>query len=333
MALRWFQARPGRGEDSGLVPGFARVFSGQSPFYEVWYGKVDLGEGKAFWFRYTLSSGASRECASWAILFEEGGGRISAGKQLMPLSALEPAGRLVFSAQGNRLDGASAVGAAGELSWELGFRDLGRRFEHVPPALVALGLAKSSYSSCLMDMRWSGVIRRGGEELRFSEARGSLGHIYGKKHAHGWVWCHCNDFEGAPDVVFEGLSAQIRLGSWVSPPLSSFVLFLNARCYSFSSALKMIQARSEFGETAWRFQTSAQGATLEGEVSLDPERAVLVTYTDTDGSKLWCRNSKLSNLKLRLRDPSLGLDRTFTATRTAAFEVVSREKPAGAVTL
>ena len=44
-------------------------FTGQYPFYEVWYGKLNFDKEKALWFRYTLLNGVKQECAVWVIFF------------------------------------------------------------------------------------------------------------------------------------------------------------------------------------------------------------------------------------------------------------------------
>ena len=326
---------------------FARIYRGQAPFYEVWFGKLNIAPDLAFWFRYTLLDGAIQEASSWAILFHDG--RIEAGKESTDIKQLSPGNRLliprsetsnrfgqhpqVFHMGDNYLDAANAIGRAGSLGWDLSFHDRGRRFDHVPKTLTCLGLAKSQLSSCYLDLHFSGSIEDGDDEICFNDVPGMIGHIHGKRHAHEWAWAHCNHFDDAEDVVFEGLSARLRIAGRMTRPLSSFVLYVGKTRYAFSSIWKLTAAESEFGTGQWRFRTHHQGVTLEGELRAPSHDIAIVTYTDTDNSRLWCHNSKLSELRLHLVDSHRQIDRTFVAARTAAFEIVNRVEPKGDVML
>ncbi len=244
----WLARRSGR---PALVPGLGRTYLGQAPFYEVWFGKCNLAPGRAFWFRYTVLDGATSEAATWAIAFDEG--TILAGRDAFAVEELAPpnvrirshgsangaangaAGPQVFHSASGHLDGTRASGRARNLEWDLAIADSGRRFLHVPPVLAALGLAKTTYVVPLLDVRFSGEIRVGERTYPVSGAPGMIGHLYGKKSGHSWLWAHCNAFDGAPDVAFEGLTARVKVAGRLSPPLSTFVVFMGDRVYKFAS--------------------------------------------------------------------------------------------------
>jgi hypothetical protein len=96
----------------------------------------------------------------------------------------------------------------------------------------------------------------------------------------------------------------------------------------------MFSPNSFFGEGSWTFKTTQKGVTLEGEViAPSEEKIAVVQYTDTDDSSLWCYNSKLAELRLRITDPKRNLDKSFVAKETAAFEIVDRQSPKGGITL
>ncbi|MBF0106172.1 MAG: hypothetical protein HQM16_12695 [Deltaproteobacteria bacterium] len=324
-----------------LPRGLSAKYAGQKPYYEVWYGKIDISPGRAFWFRYTLLNGVTDEACTWAIVFDQK--KIVTGKDIFPLSRLSfpdrgstlhhnsikgKDGLQVLQLGSNRLDYGHAIGSAGQVSWNFGFEDLKKTFEHIPGIMQVLKIAKSTYTSCILDARFSGQICFHKKEVRFSKAKGMIGHIYGTRQAHEWAWSHCNSFQNAEGVVFEGITAKVRLGSVMSPPLSSFVVFIGDRCYPFSSIWRLARAPSIYTGGAWDFNTSCNGVKLEGQVRApSADKSAVVEYTDTDGSSLWCHNSKLSELKLRLCDPQHNLDREFYAKDTAAFEIVVRTPP------
>jgi len=325
---------------NNMAPGFAGIYPGKKPFYEVWYGKIDLAPGKAFWFRYTLLDGVKHESSVWAILFNDQ--KISTGKNTYTLDNLAPANSViipdhkdtqrfenhpqVFHIGKNHLDGANAIGQANNISWDLQFTDNNWRFEHVPSLMKALKLAKSIYYACFLDLRFSGTIKNNEEIINIENRPGMIGHIYGKKSAHAWAWAHCNNFGERKNVVFEGLSAQIKIGGKVSPPLTSFVFIVDNRLYAFSSTVKLFTAYSEFGDGKWSFTAKSEEAVLVGEATA-PGKVALVEYTDTDDSNLWCYNSKLADLRLEFTDLKSGKTEVFQSEGTTAFELVNRDKP------
>lgn len=344
VALTLFISRKSLKADE-MAEGFARLYSGNKPFYEVWYGKIDIAKGKAFWFRYTLLDGVKKEASVWALFFSEG--KVQAGKNTFSIDKLAPSNCLiipdhketarfekqqqVFHLGGNHLDGANAIGQAGVVSWDLQFTDNKWRYEHVPPLMKALKVTKSIYNACFLDLRFSGLIKNGDETISVENRTGMIGHIYGKKSANSWAWAHCNNF-GEQNVIFEGISAQIKLGGKVSPPLNSFVFIADNHLYNFTSTVKLFTSDSVFGNGKWTFTAKSNEAVLKGEATA-PANVALVEYTDTDDSNLWCYNSKLADLKLEFTLLKTGKTQTFVSQGTCAFELVNRNKPAGAVDL
>ncbi|MBI1908851.1 MAG: hypothetical protein HYS22_01610 [Deltaproteobacteria bacterium] len=316
-----------------LVPGFPRRHKGRGPFYEVWFGKVNIAPGKAFWFRYSLLDGKKRKAAIWGVFFDRE--KIEAGKEIHPLEDLAIS-HAAFHLGFAHLNETSARGQAGPLFWDLHWTMSGPHFDHGPWLIRRTGLIRNRYSACLLDIRISGslqVKRKGSsskdektETLLLDRAPAMIGHIGGIRQARSWAWAHCNQFEGETDVVFEGLSARIDLAKWTLGPLSSFVLFIGRQQYSFSSLSTIFQAESEVSEGRWLFSTKKGEVTLSGEI-IAPSPVAVVEYTDTDDSLLWCHNSNLASLKLRLVDLSKGVDRTLVAKGTAAFEWVDRTRP------
>jgi hypothetical protein len=348
VALSIWWARRGVPQTVRAHAGLARRYVGIAPFYETWFGQIDLGPDRAFWFRYTLLDGVTRETAVWAVLFDRG--RLRAGKVTWPIERLTPAGvqvlppgadparfreqAHVFHVADAHLDDGNAFGRAGDLSWELRLDDRGRRFRHVPRALRLLRLARSELDTAMADARFSGTIHVDGEALDVKTARGLVGHVHGTRFAHSWVWTHCTTFDNEESAVFEGLTARVRLGRRVSRPLSSFFLALDGREYRFSSTRRLFSASTAIHEGRFQFHTTANGVSLEGQVTTGgADREAVLTYTDTDGSPLWCTSGRLCTLRLRLVDTRRGMERVLIATHTAALELADRTPPRRTPTL
>ena len=316
------------------VPGLYQERPAVGPHYEVWFGKVDLAPGRALWVRYTLLDGTRREAAVWAILFKDG--LVHTGKEVFPISRAHLGNPrtpgVVFELEGSQLTEGHLHGAAGDIGWDLDFEDHGRRHALAPDTLRRVGLSKSAYDACYQDLRLRGRIRLGDEEVVVDGATGMLGHIRGSSQAHSWVWVHCNCWDDGDDAAFEALSARVAPGGILSPPLTSLVLHRGARSLTSSTPADLLATRSRIDGNCWRFAARAGTGLLTGVATFSGPVA-LVEYTDTDGTKLWCSNSKLSDLTIRLRDPLRRVDRTLTSTGRAAFEIVNRTPPVRAVDL
>ncbi len=327
------------------VPGFDRRWNGTGPHYEVWYGKVDLPGDRALWFRYKTLDGVIDEASCWAVVFD--GDQIVGGKSRWWLNDVADPGPVVaadmesdvgpplrfegryavFRAGDAHLDDANAIGCAGPIHWDLHWRDSGRRFRFVPSWLENLGIADSTYDSCFSDLRVEGRVRWRDTVVEFDGAPGMIGHIQGTNIAgHSWAWSHCNNFDGDVDACFEGLSARALIGGFRSPLMTALVLFVDDRCYRFHGPLQIWKTRSCFDRQCWTFNADNGEARLVGKVEA-PDDLALVRYTDTDGSDVWCYNSKLGDLELRLRDRERHLEQTLRSTGRAAFETVTRDDP------
>jgi hypothetical protein len=309
-----------------------------SPSYEVYFGKVDLAPRRALWFRYTHLRGQQagvpfEEHASWAVLFDEG--RVLAGRAFSSVDATlrPPEPGLLMEAGRGRLDATRASGEAGPIAWSLGYTHDGLFVSHVPALLRVLGLARSVYEIPVVDARLDGWVQVGGARLDVRGCTGMIGHIQGRRSPLRWAWAHCNHFDQGEDAAFDGLSVRVLLGGRESPTMSSFVLRLDGRLHRFSSILGVFRARASWDRYRWSFEASEGDWRLAGEALAPPfedeggRRVALVEYTDTDGSRLWCWNSKLASLRLRLVNLQDGVERLLVSTGAAAFEVVDRVRP------
>lgn len=303
-------------------------YTGDDPFYEVWYGKVNIGPGRAFWFRYTLLDGTVREAASWAILFDRND--IMGDRRVFPLEdlSLPGEGTTIFFVDDQQLKADGARGRCGDLRWNLQWTSRRRGFRYIPPWIEDLGLSPGNYDSCLPDLNVEGTVGTGTETYELNGVPGMVGHIYGRRMSgRAWGWIHCNDFVDRSDAVFEALALQLgegTIGRWVSP-VSWYVLYIGERRRVFRPPLTLWRADNTVGSEGWTFRVRGSGDRLEGRVRR-PDRTALVEYTDTDGSKRWCENSKLASLELTYQ-PVDGDPVQLRADGTSAFEWVSRNPP------
>ena len=295
-------------------------FKGQYPFYEVWYGKLNFGGDKAFWFRYTLQSGLTKESALWAIFFN--GPRIAAQKKIFSLSEINLENHITCPS--GSLDEHHVEGHTGQIRWALTYQHNHEAFDPVPALLKKLHLTKSLTQTPVLNARFQGVIDVEGNTYEVKNSPGMIGHVWGKKQALEWTWCHCNQFLSSDDVVFEGLSARIPILKWKSPPLTSLYIKYNGQVHLLNTLYNLITIRSAYGCGLWEFVAKNRDISLKGTAATSPEHMAVVTYTDTDGSLLYCHNSKLADLELCVEEFKTGRKYTFKSEKKAALEWVTR---------
>lgn len=313
-------------------------------FQEVWYLKLnDAGAGRALWLRFTIlvrSDGSKRIAETWAIAFHRTDGSVlkTALKHTRRLDVFVPGaeeempslriGNCFFS---DNATGGELQDKGRSIRWDLTMRperDLG--FDFVPQSLARARLVKNTALTVFEDLRFNGWSEVDGQRHEWRDAPGMQGHLAGPKNGHSWVWGHCNTFrdeQGNPvDCVWDGLMARARLGrAKGTPPLTSMLIFHEGRAYRLNRTRQALRTPSHADDTGWSFDARFQSITFHGQVRAARGQFAGVTYEDTDGSLLYCYNSKVSDMTIQVRRGD-ALERTLTAVGTVAFEVVTRER-------
>jgi hypothetical protein len=325
------------------------VFNPASPpaggHQEVWYLKLnDTGAGRALWLRFTLlvsADGRRRLAEVWAIDFERGetGIRKTGVKETSDLSAwaimLQPAGGTGFTIGDCFFSDTATWGCVRnnehEIRWDLTMRpETDCAFNFVPGILTRARLVKNLAITPFEDLRFSGWSVVDGEKRQWKNAPGMQGHLAGPKNGHSWAWAHCNTFldeEGRESsCIADLLSARARIGnSGALPPLSAMFFYYNSQAFPCNRFRHALRSRSDYGPSHWEFEARTRGHVFRGSISASLEEFAGVTYEDTDGSHLYCHNSKVSAMTLEIfREGALA--QTLHAEHSAAFEFVTREK-------
>ncbi|MBI4924385.1 MAG: hypothetical protein HY843_00555 [Bdellovibrio sp.] len=320
-------------------------------YQEVWYLKLnDPKTQKALWLRFTLlltKSGYKKIAETWAIFFQkkEETGEIqkTALKQTFPISEFSSIQNenLIKIIIGNSFltsfHTKGQIQAKGQsLEWDLDMKPLTtNQFDLVPSSLSKSKLVKNTALTVYENLSFSGDLILQGEKHRFENAPGMQGHLAGTKNGHSWVWAHCNyfldDHGNRAPVVFEGLSARAKLPFAIpSPKLSTFYFLYRENEFPANTLWSAIRSKSTLNFTEWSFETEhrdLEGNNLifKGQIKAELKSFAGITYEDTDGSFLYCANSKLAEMILvvfRNGKP----EARFYAPFTAAYECVSRQK-------
>lgn len=320
-------------------------------FQEVWYLKLnDPASQRALWLRMTLlisANGFRQVAETWAVYFQRGANReVSklALKQTHDLKAFQASpqgfgdggiriGDCEFS--GGRIRG--RIQSKGRsMSWDLSLASAQEaHFNLVPEALRRSGLVRNTAVTAAEDLVVNGTTeitdeRGATESIAWANAAGMQAHLSGPKSPHSWVWGHCNLFVGESGrpvpFVFEGLSARARLiGPLPSPRLSTFYFLYEGKPYAFNSLWESLRVKSAHSLTEWSFQADRGDLSFRGKSKAEHKDFAGLTYEDTNGSLLYCANSKLSDLQIHVYRRGK-LENSFYSNGMAAFEVVSRQK-------
>jgi hypothetical protein len=315
-------------------------------YNEVWHLKLnDPSSRRALWLRFSLlstSNGFHRVAEIWAVLFKrnENGEVIkTAVKQTHNISAFSllsaesgtsfSIGNCTFS---EGMTKGEIVSKGQKISWDLKIVPAcGGKFNMIPPVLGNTRLIRNKAATVFEDLRFNGVTDVNGEQIQWKQALGMQGHSSGTYNGHSWVWGHCNTFideQGrAVEFVFDGLSGKGRLGGSMipTPKLSTFYFLYQGKEYLFNSLWDSIRARSENTKNEWKFQAERGDLLFKGHIRGEHRDFAGITYEDTDGSLLYCANSKLSDMTILIYRKGK-LESTLEARGTAALEVVGRAK-------
>ena len=321
-----------------------RRWDGESAgHYEVWFLTLNhVASQSGFWFRYTLevpqAESEDRPCRAelWASFFDR-----AAPERNFGLVRASPIDDCRFGDEDFHLQfGEAALSSSqatgkietGEhsLSWDLRFTPNPQTYHHMSPKLYAIIRPSSFVCSPNLDLRLSGVIIVDGHEIILEEEPGCQSHLWGSKHVDDWVWVHSNAFEKHEGTVFEGLAARPRRSGRLLPPLQSLFLRHHGEEYRFVRLRFAEQWNHSLGIGYWSFSAMNTRLYLEGTAQCRLKDMLQARYTDPDGEPLYCLNSEVANLKIRVfkrvRAVRWRHCETLNAHATAHLEHAARQK-------
>ncbi len=304
----------------------------QAPFYEVYYLKWNnVAEQTAFWLRYTLLTPKGRppEASLWGMYFDGKDPKKNFFiKETVPFDQVKFEPYFFFiSIKSSSLFQEGARGSLKQgnhsLEWDLQFTD-SISLRHYPTPLYFLPLPKTKFLAPHLSMKVTGTIVVDGKTLTLQQLPGHQAHFWGTQQASRWAWAHCNTFDD-PQVVLEALTAQISLGTKLSPPLTLFFVSVDGQRYACHQPYHWWKNRSTYDQQSWHLEATSGPYYFVVDLTAHPEDQMKVPYEDPDGSQRLCLSTHLADVQLDILKKSDGhwnLSRRCIATRSAAFEVV-----------
>ncbi|HWO00636.1 MAG TPA: tocopherol cyclase family protein [Blastocatellia bacterium] len=319
-------------------------WDGSSPHYEVWFLTLNHRLAKTgFWFRYTIecpshaNDGPGPRAALWAAFFDRE--RIDRGFGLIrewPIDQflVEGDARFRLNIGDGLLSGNHAVGriagADHSIAWDLSYVPNETTYHHVSRAVAALSRPSSFVCSPNLDTRFTGVISVDGREFSLEDEPGCQSHTWGRKHVDDWVWVHSNAFERSPGTVFEGLAGRQRKLGRKLPPIQSLLLRHRGVEHRFTRLRMAEQWQRKLGMGYWSFAATNTRVHIEGVAQCRLRDMVQAEYADPDGESLYCINSEVANLKIRLFRRTRGIRfrhvETINSLGAAHLEHASRSR-------
>lgn len=310
--------------------------------YDVWFLKLnDPVSQRSLWLRFSSlmsSNGFRRVAENWAIFSQRTAQdevKKTALKQSYDLglsnwSTPQPSlqtGDCKLSPDGSQ---GTIQSKGNTISWDLKFSPIREiSFDPIPERFRNLGIFTNSFSTPQEHISISGKTTINGETVEWKDAPGMEGHRYGVRDAHTWTWGHCNTFkneQGAySDFVFEGLSANLKLGPFVSPRVSAFFFYYQGKTYLFNSLRRLFQIKSQNTLNEWNFEAGKDDISFRGYLKAEHKDFAGLTLEDTNGSLLYCSTSQLSNMRILVYRNGK-LESTLQAQGSAAFEIAARER-------
>jgi hypothetical protein len=296
----------------GNALAFDPVRAARRGHVESYFLKLNSPDGaRALWLKWTLfaAPGARPRAESWAIAFARDlpPRAFKRSWDLDPSAMLRTPFALEFPAtrfDGLRTDGELSAGEA-RLGWDLSLSPRVPSLRPFPFAwMYRARLPETKLTTPVPDAIAHGRYVLDGERVDVSGWRAMQGHNWGTRHAHRYAWCHAAGFDGADEVVFEGLSGRLHRAGRELPWLTLAFLWTGERWLRFDAPRSLARAPVEAGVMHWRFETRAGEHRLRGEASARPLETAGLHYPNPIGPLTYCLNSKLARLALTLTGPS-----------------------------
>lgn len=285
-----------------------------APHYEAWFLTLNhRASQRGFWFRYVVELPGDPEhdspprAALWAAAFNR-----RFPDQNIGLKREYPFDQFVVDARedwtlriGDGLfTSCSAAGRANDsghrIEWDLSYVPCETTYHHLSRAMLRLARPSSYVCSPNLDTKFSGRIVVDGEDVILDQEPGCQSHLWGRKHVDDWVWVHSNAFDKHPGTVFEGLAAKPRRGGHTLPPVQSLYLRHRGEEHRFVRLRLAEQWQRKMGMGYWSFSAMNTRLYIEGTAQCRLRDMLQAEYTDPDGERLYCINSEVANLRIRL---------------------------------
>ena len=239
----------------------------------------DASGERALWLKATILRrlGSAPVAEAWAIAFDRELGHVAA-KQVVPWASASFSREALAIRVAERRDRARAHARrarGGRRADRVGSRVRGRRGAVRAAAAAAVRGRHAGNAKIVSphpDLRFSGHYRVGDRRVEVDGWRGMQGHNWGRRHTHLYGWVHCNVWEDADDLVVEGITARVKLGPLLSPPITLVIAAHAGERHHFTLPGSLWRARGRIAPRALRVPRRERDRAHRGSFSADTAR-------------------------------------------------------------
>ncbi|GIX40690.1 MAG: hypothetical protein KatS3mg129_0423 [Leptospiraceae bacterium] len=149
----------------------------------------------------------------------------------------------------------------------------------------------------------NGSISIDNQIIELKNSYGMFGHNWGKKHSYIYVWSHCNKFFNNNNCFFEGFSAKLKVGNFITPYINMGILSINEEIIFFNHLNSIFLSKCYLNNNKfWKFTLKNNQYLLDGLI--EGNDFAYLKYLNPDGHYSICKNTKIANITLRLINKS-----------------------------
>jgi hypothetical protein len=303
-----------------------------SGFYESYFQRANHPTRPlAFWIRYTVLRTLAQPQAAcgelWAIYFDGESRRISAVKEVVPVSRCSFSRTQLDARIGDATltDGAlrgSASSASHALHWALRYAGHEPPLLLLPEALYERAFPKAKVLVGSPNAEYTGTLVVDGREIAVDGWRGSQNHNWGSRHTDRYAWGQVAGFDNAPDAFLECATAQVRLGPFWSPRMTFVVLRDQGREIALNGLAQAFRASGSFDFFNWTLDARGPGVRVHGRIHAPASAFVGLRYQNPPGGAKTCLNTKLASADITVEQAGQPA-RTLKTIHRAAFEILT----------
>ncbi|MCX8064599.1 MAG: hypothetical protein N3G21_05435 [Candidatus Hydrogenedentes bacterium] len=317
--------------------------------YEVWYWKLNSLDKKfAFWYRFTILKTPLKSIVEvWGILTQNLSTTHQSPKYLLrgikntfdlnELKVSSEANKSLLEVRENFTNFSETRGhitdSEGVIKWILFHRPENGPlyYNFIPQTLWKIGLSKNYAVTTYENLMFEGEIICDDKVIPVEQALGMQGHLCGTQQGHSWAWAHGNIFynektgERVPCIV-DILTARTKLGNFLtSPKISSVFIKYKDQIFSTSSITDLLKVHSYYEPSYWKLKIKNNKRKFIIDVDTEEASIAGVKYEDTDNTNLYCYNSKVATIKIKILDAVSNEETLLISPKLSAFEWVQRE--------
>jgi hypothetical protein len=303
--------------ETGRLADLARPrWRGQRHRLEVWYATfTDLATGDGYWLHHEVVAPTDEDAKPYAH------GWLST----FPADGAPSTTRFGPAPPGEKawFDAGDAIVEEGVLrgpSWDLTFADRAGPLYTFPKLAWDHELLPAAQIVPYPTATFRGRINN----TEIAEAQGALARIYGHGSAERWGWLHAD--LGGGDVVEVVAAAPRKRGALNLRPLPVVRMRVDGGDWPRANLTNALVGRAQVALPRWSVVVRTRRRRLRAVVLIPPERSVVLTYVDPDGSTCTCTNSERASAEVTLEsyDGGWRTERHWSIEGAAHAEVGTR---------